>query len=195
MELLRALARERGIAVVLSMHELDLAQKYADRLLCIRDGRVDRSGTPEEIFRGDYIHRLYGLTKGSYDCLTGTAEAMAASGTPRVFVLGGGGSGIPVYRRLRRLGIPFAAGVFPENDLDVPTAKALAAAVFTDAAQECVSEAAVHRAVPTLRQCAAVVCTCSFGAVNRENRKLLALAEELGLLCAAEELDERLEKA
>ena len=71
---------------------------------------------------GKYITDLYGITKGSYDPLLGTAEAARVMGEPEVFVIGGGGSGIPVYRQLQRQGIPFAAGVIPENDLDYPVA-------------------------------------------------------------------------
>ena len=46
-----------------------------------------------------------------------------------MFVIGGGGSGVPVYRRLQRQGIAFAAGILAPNDLDYPTAKALAASL------------------------------------------------------------------
>ena len=191
LELLRRLAREREIAVVLSMHELDLAQKFSDFLLCIRDGVVDRSGTPEEIFRGDYIRRLYGLTKGSYDSLAGTAEGEPVMGAPRVFVLGGGGSGIPVYRALQRKGIPFAAGVLPENDLDIPTARALAAVLITDRANEPVSRKKVEEALEALKKCDQLICTSDFGTVNAENRRLLEAAEQSGKLCTLEKLLEQ----
>ena len=70
--LLRALARERSVAVVLSLHELELARRFSDRLLCIKDGTVDRTGSPEEIFRGDYIDILYGMEPGSYRALYDT---------------------------------------------------------------------------------------------------------------------------
>ena len=58
--LLRELAREKGVAVVLSLHELALARRVADTLVCVRDGVVDRAGSPEEIFtalrsRGIYV--------------------------------------------------------------------------------------------------------------------------------------------
>ena len=43
------------------------------------------------------------------DPLAGTAEAARPAGAPRVFVVGGGGSGIPVYRMLRRKGVPIAS--------------------------------------------------------------------------------------
>ena len=69
LELLRALSREREIAVVMSMHELELVRRFADRVLCMRDGRVDREDTPEEIFTGGYIDALYGMEPGSYEAL------------------------------------------------------------------------------------------------------------------------------
>ena len=188
LELLRGLARQRQIAVVLSMHELDLAQKFSDMLLCLKDGRIDRSGTPEEIFRGDYVRELYGLTKGSYDAVAGTAEGEPARGEPRVFVLGGGGQGIPVYRALQRRGIPFAAGVLPENDLDLPTALALAAVVITDRANEPVSREKVDEALAVLESCEALLCVTDFGTVNRENRRLLQAAKESGKLCGIDDL-------
>ena len=67
--LLRALAGERQIAVVMSMHELELAARFADTLLCIKGGRVDRAGTPADIFTGGYIDSLYGMEPGSWESL------------------------------------------------------------------------------------------------------------------------------
>ena len=69
--LLRRLARDRDIAVIVSLHELELARRCSDTLLCVRDGRVDRVGTPEEIFQGGYIDTLYGMEPGSYASLFG----------------------------------------------------------------------------------------------------------------------------
>ena len=57
--LLRELAEKRKLAVVLSLHELELAKKIPDRVLCLKDGRLDREGRPDDIFRGDYIRRLF----------------------------------------------------------------------------------------------------------------------------------------
>ncbi len=183
LNILRRLVRERDLAVVMSLHELDLAQKFCDRIVCVGDGIIRAVGTPEEIFAGDVIRELYALEHGSYDCLFGTAEPEKNSAPPRVFVIGGGGSGIPVYRRLQREGIPFAAGVLPENDLDLPVAKALASVVITDRANEPVSAARAEEALAVMKTCETVCCTAAqFGFVNRENRRLLEYAEEHGLL-------------
>ena len=183
LSILRRLVRERKLAVVMSLHELDLAQKFCDRIVCVGDGKVRAVGTPEEIFSGDVIRDLYGVEHGSYDCLFGTAEPERNSASPRVFVIGGSGSGIPLYRRLQREGIPFASGVLPENDLDLPVAKALASVVITDRANEPVSAERAEEALAVLKTCETVICTVDqFGTVNRENQRLLEYAEKHGLL-------------
>ena len=187
LQLIRELVAGGELAVVMSMHELELAQRFADILLCICDGRIDRMGSPEEVFSGGYIERLFSIEHGSYDALEGTAEAPHIGGAPRVFVIGGGGSGVALYRKLRRLGIPFAAGVLPENDLDLPTARALAAVVITDRANEPVSAEKVNEALEVLKTCEQVVCTTAFGSVNRENRRLLEYAKAYDVLISDKE--------
>ena len=181
--LLRTLAKERQIAVVQSLHELDLAQKFSDSLLCIHGSRAERYGTPEEIFSGDYISVLYGISAGRYDPLYGTAEPAPLTDPPRIFVIGGNESGIPVYRRLHRAGIPFAAGILHENDIDCPAARSLAAAVITERAFEPISDAAFHAAETCIRQCGAVICCLTaFGTGNARLRALRDQAADDGLL-------------
>lgn len=181
--LLRRLIKERGIAVVQSLHELDLAQKFSDRVLCVHNGRAERIGTPEEIFSGEYISQLYGIEQGSYNGLYGAAEPEALRGEPEVFVIGGGGSGIPVYRRLYREGIPFAAGVLHMNDIDLPVAVSLAAEVVTEQAYEPVTPEAVEKAAEIMEKCSRVICCISsFGTMNQGNLKLKELAESSGRL-------------
>lgn len=181
--LVRRLAAERNIAVIQSLHELDLAQKFSDSLLCIKEGEAKYQGTPEEIFTGSRIAELYGIDSGSYEPLYGAAEPQRTEGEPEVFVIGGGGTGIPVYRVLQRRGVPFAAGVIHENDLDHPAAKALAAELITEKAFEPIGMAALSKAEAVMRKCRKVICCPeAFGTMNSGNRKLLRLAEELGIL-------------
>lgn len=66
LEVLRTLADEKKIAVILSMHEVDLAKKAADNALCIKEGRVRREGPPEEIFKGETICELFDLNEKLY---------------------------------------------------------------------------------------------------------------------------------
>ena len=45
---IRMLARDKKMAVIMSLHELDLAQKVSDTVACVRGDRIDRIGTPEK---------------------------------------------------------------------------------------------------------------------------------------------------
>lgn len=132
LSIIQNMSRTRKLSVIMSLHELDLAGRISDKIACVRGDRVDRFGTPEEIFTEGYIPKLYQMTTGSYDELTGDLELPAVQGEPRVFVLTGNGTGTGVFRRLQREGIPFAAGILWENDLDYPSAKALAVEVVSE---------------------------------------------------------------
>ncbi len=76
---LKKLAREKGIAVVMSLHELDLAKRISDRVVCVREGRADRMGPPEEVLTESYIETLYGMEPGSYRAFFGEAAAENAA--------------------------------------------------------------------------------------------------------------------
>lgn len=159
LSLLRTMAREEHITVILSLHEIDLAQKISDRLICVKGDHIAASGTPDEIFRADTIRKLYDLDNGTYDPTFGSVELPRLTGTPAVFVLSGCGSGIPVFRQLRRDGIPFAAGILYENDIDYPVAQALAAEVVTEAPFHPISSETLHRAMELLQRCSKVIVT------------------------------------
>ena len=183
MDILKRLASENNTAIIMSLHELDLAQRVSDKLLCIKGDRPERFGSPEEIFTGGYIEELYGIEKGSLCEYYGTPELLGCDDEPRVFVIGGGGSGIAVYRKLRRLGIPFAAGIIHENDIEYPVASALAAKLVTERAFELISEESYRKAFEIMSKCESVICAAeSFGTMNEPCRELLNEAERAGRL-------------
>ena len=178
LDILKSMVREQNVAVIVSLHELDLAQKISDRVVCVAHNRIDRCDTPENIFTDAYIAGLYGIEKGGYNALFGSAELPAVTGEPRVFVIGGGGSGIPVYRFLQRAGIPFAAGVLQQNDVDYPVSQALAVETVTVPAFAAIDDDAAARAKKLIDGCKAVVCTAQIGETNRQNGQLSEYAGE-----------------
>lgn len=181
LSILKKLVKERGVSVVMSLHELDLAQKISDFVICVKGDTIDKAGTPEEVFISPYITELYGITAGSYDELFGSIEMEAEKGEPEVFIIGGNGSGIRHYRRLQRKGIPFAAGVLHKNDMDYEVAKTLAVQVVAEEPFEPVSEAHYREALEIMKQCKTVICSVrTFGAMNAFNKKLAQEAKRIG---------------
>ena len=173
LDILRRLARERNVAILLSLHELELAQKVSDRVACVSEGGISLVGPPEQVFTSGQIQRLYGMTQGSYDPVYGSIELTAPKGEPEVFVIGGGGRGIPLYRLLQRQGRPFAAGILYENDLDYPVARALAAQVIAQRAFVPIELEGLERARQVMARCREVWCAPqSDGELNRWNRQL-----------------------
>ena len=59
MELCRRLAVERGKTVIATMHNLDMAVKYADFLVFMKKGRIAASGTPEAVLEEDLLENVY----------------------------------------------------------------------------------------------------------------------------------------
>ena len=47
---LKDMVRRRKLAVLMSLHELDLAQKVSDCVACVHNHTIERCGAPEEIF-------------------------------------------------------------------------------------------------------------------------------------------------
>ena len=188
--LLGNLVKSRQIAVILSLHELEFAQRFSDTIYCVDNNVIDRAGSPEEIFQGDYIEKLYKVEHGTYNVLFGGIETGAVTGIPRVLVLGGGGQGIPVYRKLQRMGVPFAAGVLSESDVDYPVAKTLASAVVTVPAFAAVTPSSAEKAIELLDGCGKLICACeSFGPQNEENKRMLDYARSHNMLVEKESME------
>ncbi len=175
-------ARCRQLTIILSLHEIDLAEKVSDYVLCIRDSGVLCSGTPEEIFTEKRIRQLYDIQEGTYLTGPGSIELGRTGGEPEVFIVGGAGNGLPFYRALARKRIPFSAGILFENDLEYGTARALAARVHSVPAFEEIPAPVFDAALANLLHCRAVIdAGTPVRAANRRNAALLEKARAAGL--------------
>ena len=61
LDLLTDLNRERGTTIVMVLHDLNLAARYADVLVAVRDGHVHASGSPEEVITEQLVGDVFGL--------------------------------------------------------------------------------------------------------------------------------------
>lgn len=182
LDILREMAHEKGITVIMSLHEIDLATKISDYLLCVKGETIEAFGPPEDVLAEGVIDRLYDIQHGSYNLLFGSVELAKPVGEPLVFVVGGGGQGVECYRALQKRQIPFAAGILFANDVDCPVALELSDNVVIAPAFEPMTEAHFRQAAELLGRCRYVMdAGTPVGTLNKMNAKLLTLAKEKGI--------------
>jgi iron complex transport system ATP-binding protein len=61
LELIKSLAHEHGLAVLLTLHDLNLAALYADRIALMEEGRVVAQGAVGEVLTADRLSAVYGV--------------------------------------------------------------------------------------------------------------------------------------
>ena len=61
LDLLTDLNHARGTTIVMVLHDLNLAARYADHLVALTDGRVHAAGTPAEVLTESTVKTVFGL--------------------------------------------------------------------------------------------------------------------------------------
>jgi iron complex transport system ATP-binding protein len=74
MRLVRELARERGMIVVVVLHDVALACRWADRLVLLANGGVVASGAPEEAITPETLAAVYGVSARVERCSRGRLQ-------------------------------------------------------------------------------------------------------------------------
>ena len=59
--LIRQLSHELDLGVVLVLHDINMAARYCDRLVALREGALLRQGTPEELMTSATLEAIYQL--------------------------------------------------------------------------------------------------------------------------------------
>ena len=182
LDILRDMARNKSMTIILSLHEIDLAMKVSDLLLCVKGDTIHAFGPPEQIVKDHVIEELYDMRCGSYNLLFGSVELSRPEGEPELFVIAGGGHGAPVYREMQKRQIPFATGILFENDVDTQIARELSRQVVTVPAFCEMTQEDFDRAAQQMLRCRKVIdAGTPIGVLNRYNGQLLALAQSRGL--------------
>lgn len=61
MEIVRALREEREVTVVVVLHDVEQAARYADHLVALRDGAIHARGPPEEVVTEELLAEVFGI--------------------------------------------------------------------------------------------------------------------------------------
>ena len=66
LDLIKNLCLENNLAVVITLHDLNLASQYCGRLILLNNGRVHAQGTPSEVINSQNIKEVYGADNCVY---------------------------------------------------------------------------------------------------------------------------------
>lgn len=80
MELLVHLTQEQNLAVLVALHDLNLALRYCNRLLMLSEGKIAAEGQPQEVLRPELMQAVFGVETA--------LVAGAENSAPQLLVLG-----------------------------------------------------------------------------------------------------------
>ena len=106
MSILKDMCRAKGICVVASLHDIEVASRVSDRVVLIRKGAIRGFGPPEDVLEEGTVESLYDFSDARFSRLLGSIEFSNRTEKERVFVVGGMGSASVLYRLLSKKRIP-----------------------------------------------------------------------------------------
>jgi len=87
LELLSTLNREHGLTVVMSLHDLNQAAQFANRIAVLANGQLDTIGSPAEVITESLVNRVFrvhtSITAGREGRPFCTGFAESAQSRPR----------------------------------------------------------------------------------------------------------------
>lgn len=179
-DILKKLSKEKGISVILSLHEIDIALKSCDKVVLINKNKVIAYGTPEEVVNEDIIKELYTIDDANFNNLLGTIELSNFS-VPEVFVIGGAGAGASVYRILTKSGIGFATGIIHQNDVDYEIARTMGVHIESEKPFVKINENNVLKCKNLIQTSNIIIDTdYPIGDINKKNIDLTRYALDMG---------------
>jgi iron complex transport system ATP-binding protein len=82
LELVRSLAASEHLAVLATLHDLNQAALYADRVALLHGGRVVAQGPAQEVFTPERLSQAYGLPVAVFPHPVHAAPVILPGGTP-----------------------------------------------------------------------------------------------------------------
>ncbi|MDK2790015.1 MAG: cobalamin transport system ATP-binding protein [Methanothermococcus sp.] len=176
--LLRKLATENNLAIIVTLHDIELALRIADKMALIKNHRVIAYGHPEDVMKKEIVNNLYDLDNANYNEIIGYFELKNANsgfgGYNRIFLVCGAGTGVDVLRFLTKNGYDVVVGILHKNDIDYIVAKTMELEIICEEPYEPISNEKFEKALHELRTSDVVIYTdFPVGQTNILNKKLV----------------------
>lgn len=66
LSLVQELSHERGLTVIIVLHDINLAARYCDTIIALNHGKITAEGTPAEIMQADKLQSIFGVGMGVF---------------------------------------------------------------------------------------------------------------------------------
>jgi iron complex transport system ATP-binding protein len=177
MSILRRMCQKKGITIIASLHDVDIASKISDCVALVKNGAVTGWGPPEKMLSGNAVADLYDFDDADFNPALGSIEIRGNGRRGKVFVAAGMGTGAVLYRLLTKKGFRIATGVLHSNDLDYYVAGSLGAECVAQAPMEPVSEDQFNIAAALVKQADFIIDTgFPAGDLNQRNMEIVKYA-------------------
>lgn len=117
MRILTALTVENGLTVLMSLHDIDLALKYCDDIIAVKNGQITAYGPPEQVIKNGDVNKLFDVNNAEFIETLGSLEIKGPEKAD-VFIVGCGDSIYNLARTLTRNRIGVSCGIMHETDVD-----------------------------------------------------------------------------
>ncbi|MGM0397115.1 MAG: heme ABC transporter ATP-binding protein [Bacillota bacterium] len=182
LNLLRKMNQEKGITIILVIHDINLATRYSDRIILLKKGSIISQGTPEDVITVENIQQAYGLKAAvERNKYTGHISVIPlevnrrirSELSTRIHVISGGGSGQDVINVLYQRGYNLSLGVLNAGDSDWQYGKSLKLPIAEEKPFSGISERAERRNEEMIEEADYIVMTnVPIGSGNLKNLEM-----------------------
>jgi iron complex transport system ATP-binding protein len=190
LNLLRRMNQEKGITIILVIHDINLATRYSDRILLLKKGSIISQGTPEDVITTENILNAYGMRAAvERNRYTGHISVIPLEVNKRIrselniriHVISGGGSGQDLINVLYHRGYQLSLGVLNAGDTDWQYAKSLKIPISEEKPFSGISDRAAKKNREMLIEADLVIMTnVPIGSGNLRNLKMASESLEQG---------------
>lgn len=190
LNLLKTLNEERGMTIVLVIHDINLAARYSDEIILLNQGVIQGKGKPEDVITTENVEMAYNLKvaieKNKYTNTTYlTPIEIRARGDrnniKKIHVISGGGTGIESINKLYLEGYKLSLGVLNVGDSDWSLGKSLRIPMVEEAPFSGISENSYKKNIEKIKNSDIVIITrVPIGTGNLKNYEAAYEALKLG---------------
>jgi len=160
LEILKELNKTKDLTIITVLHDLNLASRYSDKLVLIKDGKILKTGSAQEVLTVSNIENAYNmnvvveLNKYTNSPVVIPIEAKKRKKNqlfPSIHLISGGGSGENIISRLFTEGIDFSVGVLNIGDSDWQLANSLKVKIIEEKPFSAIREETIQKNMELIR--------------------------------------------